>query len=106
MGKNKLKRFKDLKLFSNVLEPTLEELNNGFILKGCWGEKVFNNSHPISLELGCGKGEYATNLARRYPNQNFIGIDIKGSRMWVGAKDSLDEDLKNVFFLRINIFFQ
>ena len=103
MAKNKLKRFNDLRSFSNVLEPTLEELNNGFILKGSWGDKIFNNRNPISLELGCGKGEYVINLARKYPNQNFIGIDIKGSRIWVGAKNSLDENLKNAFFLRINI---
>ena len=69
MAKNKLKRFNDLRSFSNVLEPTLEELNNGFILKGSWGDKIFNNRNPISLELGCGKGEYVINLARKYPNQ-------------------------------------
>ena len=72
-------------------------------MKGHWRDMYFNNSNPIVLELGCGRGEYAVGLARKYPDINFIGVDIKGARMWTGAKQALDEGLKNVAFLRTNI---
>ena len=75
----------------------------GFPLKGKWHEEFFKNQNPIVLELGCGRGEYTIGLARRFPDKNFIGIDIKGARMWHGAKTALEEGMKNVAFLRTNI---
>lgn len=74
-----------------------------FPLKGSWGEKCFGNDHPIVLELGCGKGEYTVGLARRFPDKNFIGIDIKGARMWKGAKEMQENDIANAAFLRTDI---
>jgi tRNA (guanine-N7-)-methyltransferase len=74
-----------------------------FEMKGHWHEQYFHNDHPIVLELGCGKGEYTVGLAQRYPDVNFIGVDIKGARMWTGATQALNEGLKNVAFLRTNI---
>jgi tRNA (guanine-N7-)-methyltransferase len=103
-SKNKLKRFKENETFSNVLQPTREDLVNAdYDLKGHWNATYFQNSNPIILELGCGKGEYTLELAKRYPNKNFIGIDIKGARFWRGAKTALNENLKNVAFLRTQI---
>ena len=85
-SKNKLKRFRENETFSNVYQPNRDEvMNDGFALKGNWNKEVFKNDNPIVLELGCGKGEYSVELARRYPNMNFIGVDIKGSRFWRGA---------------------
>ena len=75
----------------------------GFPLKGKWHEEFFKNQNPIVLELGCGRGEYTIGLARRFPDKNFIGIDIKGARMWHGAKTALEEGMQNVAFLRTNI---
>ena len=77
--------------------------HSSFPLRGRWRTDFFHNDNPIVLELGCGRGEYAVGLARRYPDRNFIGVDIKGSRMWSGATESLKEGLKNVAFLRTNI---
>lgn len=106
MGKNKLRRFAEMKAWHNVFEPTLEpNPQEAFPLKGKWRTDYFHNENPIVLELGCGKGEYTVGLARHYPNRNFIGIDIKGSRMFVGAKEALDEELNNVAFLRTKIDF-
>jgi tRNA (guanine-N7-)-methyltransferase len=103
-SKNKLKRFRENETFSNVYQPNREEvLSNTFSLKGKWNKEVFKNDNPIVLELGCGKGEYSVELARRYPNTNFIGIDIKGSRFWRGAKTAVDENISNVAFLRTQI---
>ncbi|MEZ4793428.1 MAG: tRNA (guanosine(46)-N7)-methyltransferase TrmB [Gelidibacter sp.] len=103
-SKNKLKRFKENETFSNVIQPKRDELvNANFDLKGHWNEKVFKNNHPLVLELGCGKGEYSIALAKRYPNKNFIGIDIKGARFWRGAKTAVQEDIQNVTFLRTQI---
>jgi len=82
-SKNKLKRFKENDTFKNVVQPTREEVQEGFALKGKW-EEHFGNSNPIVLELGCGKGEYTIGLAKQNPNKNFIGIDIKGARFWRG----------------------
>ncbi len=101
-SKNKLKRFEENKTFKNVIQPSREEIQNGFKLKGKWSEH-FENDNPIVLELGCGKGEYTVGLARRNPNTNFIGIDIKGARFWRGAKTALEEKLENVAFLRTQI---
>lgn len=103
-SKNKLKRFRENETFSNVYQPTRDEVvNNTFALKGNWNKEVFKNNNPIVLELGCGKGEYSVELARRFPNTNFIGVDIKGSRFWRGAKTAIEENLPNVTFLRTQI---
>lgn len=103
-SKNKLKRFKENETFENVLQPKRQPLlDDDFSLKGKWGSEFFKNNHPIVLELGCGKGEYTVDLARKYPEKNFIGIDIKGARLWRGAKTALEEELPNVAFLRIQI---
>ena len=104
MGKDKLKRFEENKTFPNLYEPSYAEVyKKDYLLKGHWSQKVFGNDHPIVLELGCGKGEYTLALARHYKKCNFIGIDIKGARMWRGAKTALDEGLKNVGFVRTRI---
>ncbi len=87
-SKNKLKRFKENETFANVFQPTREELTEGnYSLKGNWRKEFFKNDNPVVLELGCGKGEYTVGLAKRYPNKNFIGVDIKGARFWRGAKN-------------------
>jgi tRNA (guanine-N7-)-methyltransferase len=101
-SKNKLKRFEENKSFQNVIQPTREEIQEGFELKGKWNEH-FGNDNPIVLELGCGKGEYTVGLAKRNPDKNFVGIDIKGARFWRGAKTALEENLQNVAFLRTQI---
>jgi tRNA (guanine-N7-)-methyltransferase len=101
-SKNKLKRFRENDTFSNVIQPTRKEVLDDFSLKGKWNEH-FNNNHPIILELGCGKGEYTIALARKNPNINFIGIDLKGARFWRGAKTALEENLTNVAFIRTQI---
>lgn len=103
-SKNKLKRFRENDTFSNVVQPSREELVEGrFSLKGNWKQGFFKNENPIVLELGCGKGEYSVGLAREYPEKNFLGIDIKGARFWRGAKTALEEDMSNVGFMRTQI---
>ncbi|MBC8755513.1 tRNA (guanosine(46)-N7)-methyltransferase TrmB [Kordia sp. YSTF-M3] len=103
-SKNKLKRFRENDTFSNVIQPTREEIvANEFPLKGKWNSDFFKNDAPIVLELGCGKGEYTVALAKKFPNKNFIGIDIKGARFWRGAKTALEDDMKNVAFVRSQI---
>lgn len=103
-SKNKLKRFKENATFDNVFQPTREEVvNDEFPLKGKWNKEFFKNDHPLVLELGCGKGEYSVGLANRYPEKNFIGIDIKGARFWRGAKTAVDNGMHNVAFLRTQI---
>ena len=103
-SKNKLRRFKENETFSNVFQPSRDELvNSNFNLKGNWRSEVFKNDNPLVLELGCGKGEYSVALAQKYPNKNFIGIDIKGARFWRGAKTAIEEDIPNVVFLRTQI---
>ena len=106
MGKDKLKRFAENETFERMFQPTLNELfNTSYKLKGLWGKKIFKNDNPIVLELGCGRGEYTVEMARKYTNKNFIGIDIKGARMWRGAKSAHDENLLNAAFLRIRVEF-
>lgn len=107
MGKGKLKKWLENKTFEHVFEPPLQDAIDGkdFELKGAWNERVFGNDHPITLELGCGAGEYTIALARKYPEQNFIGVDIKGHRFWRGAKLSAGEGMKNVAFLRTRLEF-
>lgn len=104
MGKGKLAKFAEMAVNPLVVECPFSQLQErGFELKGRWHEDFFKNDHPIVLELGCGRGEYTIGLARRFPEKNFIGIDIKGARMWHGAKKAQEEGLKNVAFLRTNI---
>lgn len=103
-SKNKLKRFRDNLTFSNVVQPTREEVVAGELpFKGKWKTDFFKNDNPIVLELGCGKGEYSVGLAQKFPNKNFIGIDIKGARFWRGAKTAVEENINNVGFLRTQI---
>lgn len=99
-------RFEEMNSFPNVLQPRMDEVKNGeFHLRGRWAKEFFKNQRPVVLELGCGKGEYTTSLAAVYPENNYIGIDIKGARMWRGAKTALENDLRNVGFLRTRIEF-
>lgn len=104
MGRNKLSKFADMANYSNVYQfPYHTLLSSGCHMRGAWKEKAFANSNPLVLELGCGRGEYAVALGRKNPGQNYIGVDIKGSRMWTGATQALDENLCNVAFLRAEI---
>ncbi|MEZ5083596.1 MAG: tRNA (guanosine(46)-N7)-methyltransferase TrmB [Bacteroidales bacterium] len=103
MGKNKLHHFSEIKSYPHVFEPEYEDLVRGFPMKSNWGKRFFKNDHPIVLEIGCGKGEYTVGLAQKYPTKNFIGIDIKGARIWRGAKTSFENKMKNVAFLRLKI---
>ena len=104
MGKNKLKKFAEMETFDNVFQyPFAVVEREGFPLKGNWKRDFFKNDNPIVLELGCGKGEYAVGLARRFPGKDYIGVDIKGARMWTGAKAAVKEGISNVAFLRTNI---
>ena len=104
MAKNKLTKFAEMATYKNVFEYTFQKLqNNVFPLNGKWGKEFFKNDNPIVLELGCGKGEYTVGLARVYPNKNFIGMDIKGARMWSGATDATVNKLDNVAFVRTHI---
>ncbi|GAA0873641.1 tRNA (guanosine(46)-N7)-methyltransferase TrmB [Wandonia haliotis] len=106
MAKRKLERFAAMKTFDHVVEPTMEDIKSGnFHLKGKWRSEFFKNENPIVLELGCGKGEYAVGLAKRYPNKNYIGVDIKGARMFIGAREALNANMQNVGFLRTRIDF-
>ena len=101
-SKNKLKRFNENETFTNVIQPSREEVLDNFSFKGKW-HSFFKNTHPIVIELGCGKGEYTIDLAKKNPNKNFIGIDIKGARFWRGAKTALEDNLGNVAFVRTQI---
>lgn len=108
--KEKLKRFAELATFDNVIQnydfknPELKNAAGETVaLKGKWASNFFKNNNPIILELACGKGDYTVGLARMFPQKNFIGIDIKGNRLWRGAKTAIDENLTNVGFLRTKI---
>jgi len=104
MGKNKLAKFAELDTYEHVIQVPYGKLKESdFSLKGIWGKQFFVNDHPIVLELGCGKGEYTVGLARMFPEKNFIGIDIKGARLWKGAREIHTEGLKNAALLRTNI---
>ncbi|SEL46186.1 tRNA (guanosine(46)-N7)-methyltransferase TrmB [Parapedobacter koreensis] len=98
MGKDKLKKFAEIATFENVLQ-----LDAGKVMKGQWATRHFGNTHPVVLELACGKGEYTVNLAKYFPEKNFIGVDYKGNRIWRGAKTALETHVANVAFLRIQI---
>lgn len=104
MAKNKLQKFADMATYDHVFQYPFAVLKeHGFDMRGKWNEQFFHNDNPIVLELGCGKGEYAVGLARRYPDKNFIGVDIKGARMWSGASEAKAEGINNVAFLRTHI---
>ena len=106
MGKGKLSKFEEMKSFDNVFQPSYEEIfQQDFHLKGHWAERHFGNDHPTVLELGCGKGEYTVGLAKKYPDVNFIGVDIKGARIWTGSKHAHREQISNVAFIRTRIEF-
>jgi tRNA (guanine-N7-)-methyltransferase len=98
VGKDKLRKYKEINTLTNVYE-----LEEGLELKGVWAEQHFGNNNPVVLELACGKGEYSVNLARLFPERNYIGIDYKGNRLWRGARTGIDEGITNVAFLRIQI---
>lgn len=105
-GKDKLRKFRENETFHCLHQPSTEDLlGKEYPLKGRWGEEVFGNKNPIILELGCGKGEYTIALAQMFPHKNFIGIDIKGARLWKGAKYAEEEKLSNVAFIRTRIEF-
>ena len=104
MAKNKLQKFADMATYDHVFQYPFAVLKDrGFDMRGKWNEQFFHNDNPIVLELGCGKGEYAVGLALRYPDKNFIGVDIKGARMWSGASEAKAEGINNVAFLRTHI---
>lgn len=104
MSKGKLAKFEEMESFEHVVQAPFNKIqNNNFYLKGNWAKSFFNNNNPIVLELGCGKGEYSVELAEKNPGLNFIGVDIKGARLWKGAKQAANKNLKNVGFLRTNI---
>jgi len=101
--KKKLQRFAENETFKNMFQPTYDEVKDGYFMKGKWVKDFFKNNNPIILELGCGKGEYTVGLAEKYPLKNFIGIDLKGARMWRGCKTSNENNMENVAFIRSKI---
>lgn len=106
MSKNKLFRFAEMKKMDHVLEPTMDAIKDGSVnYPGNWHQDYFKNDRPIVLELGCGKGEYTVGLAQKYPEKNFVGVDIKGARMYVGAVQCQEENIKNAIFLRTKVDF-
>ncbi len=103
-SKNKLERFAENETFGNLFQYSFDRLKEeGFPLKGKWRQEFFKNDNPIVLELGCGKGEYTVGLAREHKDVNYIGVDIKGARMWVGLCSARNESLTNVAFIRTRI---
>jgi tRNA (guanine-N7-)-methyltransferase len=106
VGKNKLARWNEFGSYNNVIQPQIGDIaGKDHTIKGRWNSEIFKNNNPIVLELGCGKGEYTVSLAEKFPDTNFIGIDIKGARMWRGAKTANEQNLPNVAFLRTRIEF-
>ncbi len=106
MGKNKLRKFAEMETFPNVFQCGARDIETApevVAMKGNWRKTFFKNDNPIVLELGCGRGEYTVGLAALYPEKNFIGVDIKGARMWAGAKEAVEKQMPNVAFLRTNI---
>jgi tRNA (guanine-N7-)-methyltransferase len=106
MAKRKLKKFAEVSAFENCFFLSFEQSKEeGLPLKGKWKKEYFKNNNPIVLELGCGKGEYTIGLAKRFPEKNFIGVDIKGNRIWTGAKTAIEDKMGNVAFIRTRIDF-
>ncbi len=106
MGKGKIRKFEEMKSFRNVFQPAFEEVfGKDHKLKNNWGGIHFRNKNPLILELGCGKGEYTVGLAQLFPGKNFIGVDIKGARIWTGARQAQLEKISNVAFIRTRIEF-
>ncbi len=106
MGKNKLARWAELKTFKNVIQPDPGiQPGKDHPVKGNWKQEIFNNNNPVVLELGCGKGEYTVGLSERFPGKNYIGVDIKGARMWRGARTAHEKNIPNAAFLRTKIEF-
>jgi tRNA (guanine-N7-)-methyltransferase len=106
VGKNKLARWNELETLNNVFQSEIGAVSGkDHQVKGRWKDEVFRNMNPVVVELGCGKGEYTIGLATRYPCNNYIGVDIKGARMWRGAKTANEQNLANVAFLRTRIEF-
>lgn len=103
MGKDKLRRFAEMEDFKHVVQPTREEVEQGLALRGRWNADFFPEEQPIVLELGCGHGDYTVNLGRLRRDANFVGVDIKGARIWRGAKTAQEEGLTNIGFLRTQI---
>ncbi len=100
----KIERWREMETFPNVIQPKFTEVfNNDHKFKGKWQQDVFKNNNPIVLELGCGRGEYSVGLGKHFPDKNFIGLDIKGARIWKGAKQAIDQNLYNIFFIRTHI---
>jgi tRNA (guanine-N7-)-methyltransferase len=105
-GKRKLEHFAEMKDFPHAFEPELDEVfRTDYKMKGNWRKEFFKNDHALVVEFGCGKGEYSVGMGRKFPEKNFIGVDIKGARMWRGAKTAEEENLKNIAFLRTRIEF-
>ncbi len=103
MGRKKLERFQENESFPHVIEPSRAEALEGLSLKSNWNKDFFKNDKPIVLELGCGKGEYTVALAKKYPDKNFVGIDVKGARIWYGAEEVHRENIKNAAFIRTQV---
>ncbi|MCI1778886.1 MAG: tRNA (guanosine(46)-N7)-methyltransferase TrmB [Bacteroidales bacterium] len=105
-GKDKLRRFRENATFKCLLQPSFEEVyEKDFRFKGKWRKEIFGNDNPIILELGCGKGEYTVSMAQAFPDKNFIGMDIKGARLWKGAKYVEEHSIGNAIFIRSRIEF-
>ena len=106
MGKNRFKRFQENLTFTNLIQPQFDEIfKKDYKLKGNWRRDMFKNDNPVVLELGCGRGEYTVALGEMFPEKNFIGVDIKGARIWRGAKTATEHNMGNVAFLRTTIEF-
>jgi tRNA (guanine-N7-)-methyltransferase len=106
VGKNKLARWTEFGSYNNVIQPSIDDVTGkDHPVKGKWRSEIFKNENPLVLELGCGKGEYSVGMANKFPEKNFIGIDIKGARMWRGAKTANEQNLNNIAFLRTRIEF-
>jgi tRNA (guanine-N7-)-methyltransferase len=104
VGKNKLAKFAEMAHFENVYQPSFSEVrDHPFAMKGNWAVSYFRNESPVAVELGCGKGEYAVQLASKFPDRNYIGIDVKGARIYTGAKVAIENGLKNAAFVRTRI---
>lgn len=110
MAKTKLKKFAELDTFSNVIQPNYQSISDNYPMRGQWSRAFFGNDNPVVLEIGCGKGEYTVSQALENPDKNFIGIDVKGERLWRGAKTSIEKGINNTAFIRmqaqkLNLFF-